>query len=183
VKKWIKFLKLAGYGLALLPGTDPKLSVNLPRLADKLDKINESEDKNNVKAAKAVKAVMDELAPGIKKLSFQEGREYTKKQTLKHIIATEEHFREGLCSACLLEKHLPALDMYADEGLSYCEGRECDAYRKLKEVVREAESRLMSGDISPDTQQELAKKFREVRKELVGYGAVEEELDEFAGLS
>ena len=178
MKKWIKLLKLAGYGFALLPGTKPELSVTLPKLVDKLDEITSSEDSNSVKTAKAIKAVTDELAPGIKKLSFQEGREYTKRQTLKHIIATEEHFREGLCSACLLEKHLPALEMYADEGLSYCEGRECEAYRELKSVVKEAESRLMRGDISESTQTELASKFRNVRKKLVGYGEMEEKLDE-----
>jgi hypothetical protein len=139
---------------------------------------SESEKGGTPPSTEDGKGVMGSPIP---KLSFGEGREYTKKQAIKHIIGAEEHFRSGLCSACLLEKHLPALELYAEEGLSYCKGEECKAYEDLKRVVKEAESILKQGVPDEETQLELAEKFREIRKRLSGYEQTAKEIVEGFG--
>ena len=105
--------------------------------------------------------------------SKEEAREYTRKRTIEHLVAVEDHLRSvgeetSTCIGCLLEHHFPALRMYAKEGLKFCEGDECEAYRQLAKVVEEVEKSLLEGKVD----QSLAEKFREVRKALSPAGEV-----------
>jgi len=99
----------------------------------------------------------------------EEARRYTLERTIEHLVAVEDHMRSartdlGVCVGCLLEHHLPALSMYAKEGLKFCKDEgECGAYRELASVVNEAKKRLLEGDTNFE---ELAEKFRSVRKRL-----------------
>jgi len=38
-------------------------------------------------------------------------------QIKKHLILTQDHLTSGSCPACIKEKHLPALQAYAEETL------------------------------------------------------------------
>lgn len=172
MKPVVQLMKILGSGLRLLGSGNDKYRALVDETVKKLDEISKSVENSESKG------VMDSKIP---KLTFEEGRIYTKKQTIKHIIATEEHFRSGLCSACLLEKHLPALEMYAEEGMSYCIGDECEAYEKLHELVKEVESELMKGIPPKERQLEIAEKFREVRKRLSGYEGYAKALEKELG--
>jgi len=156
--------------------------VELARLAIKglkLATVREPEKKPDIRIDDGNRKDSGVMGSRIPKLSFEEGRWYTKKQTIKNIIAVEDHFRSGMCSACLLEKHLPALEMYAEEGLSYCVDYECRAYKKLKDLVRETEKILLEKGVPDEKERiELAEKFRQIRKELSGYDVVEEAFGE-----
>ena len=104
------------------------------------------------------------------KANFEKIRQYTIRQTIKHIIAVEDHLRssdEDVCIACLEEKHLPALEMYAQEGLDYSTD-EKDIYLELTQLIRET-YQAMSGNFNRTTREKLAQRFREIRKKLAPY--------------
>ena len=109
----------------------------------------------------------------IKRLSFDEGREYTKRQALKQLIAIEDHLRSGECPACVIEKHIPALELYAEEGMSYCIGKECDLYKDIHRTIKELDHLIRTKPLSREEQIELAEKIRHLRKELAGYSKEE----------
>ena len=104
------------------------------------------------------------------KANFEKIRQYTIRQTIKHIIAVEDHLRssdEDVCIVCLEEKHLPALEMYAQEGLDYSTD-EKDIYLELTQLIRET-YQAMSGNFNRTTREKLAQRFREIRKKLAPY--------------
>ena len=178
-------LKVVASGIKLMSPQIAK-SKAMVLMEETIDRVNKmTADNSDVSASDVAKEVIKSgvgvMGSAIPKLSFDEGREYTKKQAIKHIIATEEHFRSGLCSACLLEKHLPALEMYADEGLSYCIDGECEAYSELQELVRQVEYELKRGVPSKARQIEIAEKFRNIRKRLSGYDELSKEIDKELG--
>ena len=109
----------------------------------------------------------------IKRLSFDEGREYTKRQALKQLIAIEDHLRSGECPACVIEKHIPALELYAEEGMSYCVGKECDLYKDIHRTIKELDRLIRTKPLSREEQIKLAEKIRHLRKELAGYSKEE----------
>jgi len=45
-------------------------------------------------------------------------------QIRKHLILTQDHLTSGACPACIKEKHLPALQAYAEETLPMVRDRE-----------------------------------------------------------
>ena len=104
------------------------------------------------------------------KADFEKTRQYTIRQAIKNIIAVEDHLRssdEDICIACLEEKHLPALEMYAQEGLDYSTD-EKDIYLELAQLIRET-YQAMSGNFDKATREKLAQRFREIRKKLAPY--------------
>ena len=111
--------------------------------------------------------------------SSEEARKYTLERTIEHLVAVEDHLRSahtdfGVCIGCLMEHHFPALSMYAKEGLKFCrDPEECEAYRRLGQVVEEAKRRLLSGDTNFE---EIANMFREIRKQLSPAGRVVKQL-------
>ena len=126
--------------------------------------------------------VKEEREEAEQKVDPERARIYTNKQAIKHIIAVEDHLRaddEELCKACLSERHLPALEMYVQEGRSFCKD-ECDAYSDLRELIRKTEQQ-MQGDFSLREREKLAEEFRRVRKRLLGYERTAKELAEEFG--
>lgn len=115
-------------------------------------------------------------------------RIYTNRQAIKHIIAVEDHLSvpgtdelENICIPCLEEKHLPALEMYTQEGKSYCKG-ECDAYKKLEEAVKKVRLAIRSGDIEKtDVRDALVQELRSVRKQLAPSERFVEEVKKLEG--
>jgi len=113
--------------------------------------------------------------------SSEEARKYTLERTIEHLVAVEDHLRSahtdfGVCIGCLMEHHFPALSMYSKEGLKF--GRdpeECESYKELGRVVEEAKQMILSGNFKPE---ELAEKFRSVRKKLSPAGRVVKQLIE-----
>jgi len=104
------------------------------------------------------------------KANFEKIRQYTIRQAIKNIIAVEDHLRssdEDVCIACLEEKHLPALEMYAQEGLDYSTD-EKDIYLELAQLIRET-YQAMSANFDRTTREKLAQRFREIRKKLAPY--------------
>jgi len=104
------------------------------------------------------------------KANFEKIRQYTIRQAIKNIIAVEDHLRssdEDICITCLEEKHLPALEMYAQEGLDYSTD-EKGIYRELTQLIRET-YQAMSGNFDKATREKLAQRFREIRKKLAPY--------------
>lgn len=49
---------------------------------------------------------------------------YGLEQIKKHLILTQEHLTSGSCPACIKEKHLPALEAYAEETLPMVKDKE-----------------------------------------------------------
>jgi hypothetical protein len=48
---------------------------------------------------------------------MEEDLKYGLDQIKKHLILTQDHLTSGSCPVCLREKHLPALQAYAEESL------------------------------------------------------------------
>jgi len=145
--------------------------MNMPETTITKPKLESKEIKSQAPEKVPEKGVMG--VSHIKRLSFDEGREYTKRQALKQLIAIEDHLRSGECPACVIEKHIPALELYAEEGMSYCVGKECDLYKNIHRTIKELDHLIRTKPLSREEQIELAEKIRHLRKELAGYSKEE----------
>jgi len=165
-------IKLIKTQLELLDSLREQYMKNLPETALTIKpKLGQKETKPQVSGEVSEKGVMG--VSHIKRLSFDEGREYTKRQALKQLIAIEDHLRSGECPACVIEKHIPALELYAEEGMSYCVDKECDLYREIHKTIKELDHLIKTRPLSREEQVAIAEKLRHLRKELAGYSKEE----------
>jgi len=164
--KLVPLLRLASKGLKLY---NPQYSKTINLLRDTADEADKavSETKASVTSKTFEPPEKPESSEASPSPGFEKTRDYTRKQTIKHLIAAEDHLKseeEDVCRTCLGEKHLPALGQYAEEGKDYCTS-ECGGYSRLRDIVKMAEDEL-KGEFDADTREKLTKEFRKVRKEL-----------------
>lgn len=116
-----------------------------------------------------------ELEEQISKLFKEQGDwawKYTIEQTIGHITATEDHLRvekdADFCIRCLLEKHLPALLVYASEGVTFARSdEERKLYQELASVVRDMINLGTSNKEEFWSRRlEFSDKLRSIRKQL-----------------
>lgn len=69
--------------------------------------------------------------------------EYTKEQIKKHLILLEDHLKTGECPWCVKNKHLLALEGYAEEGMMQTDDpKEKLEFIKLAEAARKLRKTL-----------------------------------------